>query len=178
MSKQLKWILGISLFVTVIFCSSFVFFFLRAQRRAQQENETPATVEAPLPATQLVDAEGVAVDELLRRGKVILIFVTADCNACKIEASFIQTVIDKRPDIRYYGVISFGERKSALAGAAGVFPFKVFFDENAGLAAKLGVTRVPIKVYLEDGVVKKAWGGASYNEEKQREFSEWLDSHK
>lgn len=76
----------------------------------------------------------------------------------------------------FYGVISFGDKDGSLRAAEGKFPFKVFYDQGQNLSMSLGIRRVPIKLFVENGIVKKAWGGATVSKEKQDEFITWLKS--
>ncbi|MBZ5554699.1 MAG: redoxin family protein [Acidobacteriia bacterium] len=131
----------------------------------------------PLPEAHLVDLQGVRLENrAFRSGKVILVFVTPNCNACKTEARFLNPLVKKRNNIDFIGVISFGDKKSSLEAAQALFPFKVFYDDDFRLALKLGITRVPIKIFLEDGIMKKAWGGATTEEGSKEEFLRWLDA--
>ncbi len=177
MSKQIKWVVGLTLGFTLLFCASFVFFFQRAQQKAAASAKEPSAkaIGKPLPPARFVDSsDQVLDDQTIRNGRVILVFGTPDCDACKREARFLKTVVDQRPDVRFYGVISYGEKKSALLAAEQVFPFKVFFDEQGQLASALGINRVPIKIFLENGIIQKAWGGATVDEDAKLAFSQWL----
>ncbi|MBV9925481.1 MAG: redoxin family protein [Acidobacteria bacterium] len=164
----------IAAMLTVLFCTSFVFFYNRAQQKAQ-EPALKVPAQKPLPETHLVDSTDATFDDnSLRHGKVVLVFVTPDCSACAKEAQFLKTAVGKRNDITFYGVIPYGDKKSSLEAAAGKFPFKVFFDEDFRLTGKLGINRVPIKIFLEDGVIKKVWDGATIKEQAQESFNQWL----
>ena len=179
MTKQTKWAVGLTLGFTLLFCASFVFFFFRAQRQVGATTKEPAAsgkaIGKPLPPAQFVDSSDQPLDDhTIRNGKVILVFVTPDCAACKREAQFLETLVGQKPDVRFYGVISYGEKKSSLQAAEQVFPFKVIFDEKGQLAAALGINRVPIKIFLENGTIRKAWGGATVDDEAKLAFSQWL----
>lgn len=179
MSKQIKWAVGLTVGFTLLFCASFVFFFQRAQQKATASTKEPAAsakaIGKPLPYTQFMDSsDQVFDDRIIRNGKVILVFVTPDCAACKREAQFLKTVVGQKPDVRFYGVISYGEKKSSLLAAEQVFPFKVFFDEKGQLASALGINLIPIKIFLENGTIRKAWGGATADDEAKLAFSQWL----
>lgn len=114
-------------------------------------------------------------ERFIRSGKVVLVFVTSDCDACKREAEFLKNVVGNNDAVNFYGVISYGDKKSSLAEAEKIFPFKVYYDEGFKLAGALGINRVPVKMFLEDGAIKKAWGGATTDEEKQAAFLNWLN---
>jgi hypothetical protein len=40
----------------------------------------------------------------------------------------------------------------------------------------MGINRVPVKVFLENGIIKKGWIGAAQTDEAKSSFTEWLDS--
>jgi thiol-disulfide isomerase/thioredoxin len=177
MKKQLVWIIGLALGFTLLFCSTFVLFYQRAWQRERQAAASPKGIDKPLPESHLIDVKGAKLnDDFVRRGRVVLAFVTPTCGACKREAEFLKTIVGKHEKVQFYGVISFGDEQTSLADAEKIFPFKVFFDEEGKLAAALGIRRVPIKIYLENGVIKKAWGGATVDEKAKDEFVKWLDS--
>src|SRR5215813_7182668 len=165
MTKQMKLALGIAAGVVLLFCSSFVFIFTRMEKSAASAFITSSKVGRPLPQASLVDLRGQPLpDENLRTGRVMLVFVSLECNACQKETQFLKTVVGKRDDIRYYGVASLGSTKPDEE-AEKEFPFKLYFDKGMRLATGLGITKIPIKVFVEDGMIKKAWGGASSEEE-------------
>jgi thiol-disulfide isomerase/thioredoxin len=137
--------------------------------------ELMPAINHPLPDAHLVDIEGKMLpDESLRRGKVVLIFVNPTCVPCNKEAEFLRTVIDKRQDITFYGVATLGNKEPSLQQAAELFPFKTYFDEGGLLTQKLGISRMPIKLFVQDGVVKESWGGASKSAEVQADFVRWM----
>ena len=55
------------------------------------------------------------------------------------------------------------------------FPFKLYIDKEPRLAGALGLYRVPIKVFLEDGIIRKSWKGATIDEAEKAAFAKWLD---
>jgi peroxiredoxin len=173
MKTQVKWIVGATLALAILFCASFVFFY----RRTQQKSVVAAKgIDKPLPKANLVDIDNKPLpDSSLRAGKVVLVFVTAECEACGHESEFLKTIVSTNK-VHFYGVISYGDKASSLRTAEQKFPFKTFFDENFHLARALGITRVPVKLYLEDGVMKKVWGGATNDEQKKTAFVQWLDA--
>jgi hypothetical protein len=40
----------------------------------------------------------------------------------------------------------------------------------------MGINRVPVKVFLEDGIIKRGWIGAAQTEQAKSSFTEWFDS--
>ena len=185
MSKRLLTIAGVFVFLAAVFGAGFVFFYNRIQRtKAEAEANTEiappssskSLIDKPLPHAQLVDARGVKVDEqVLRTGKVIVVFVTADCDACATESKFLQTLVDKRKDVTFYGLVPFGGRPNSPDEVEKKFPFKVFYDEAHLFVQTMGINRVPVKVYLENGIIKKGWIGAAQTDEAKSSFTEWLD---
>ena len=172
--KKGIWVIAVAFIFTLTFCVGFVFFYAREKENAAAKTRPPSG--KPLPPAELVDEENrVLPDSALRQGRAILVFVTPDCEACHRESEFLQTVADKRGDVTFYGVISFGDKDEALREAKGKFPFKVYFDQHLRLGGALGINRVPIKLYVEDGVIKKSWGGATVEDEKRAEFVNWLE---
>jgi peroxiredoxin len=167
------YIVSLAAIFTVVFCLGFAFFY----KRRQQKLAAPAPVESgkPLPPAELIDESNqVLTDSQLRSGRFILVFVTPDCDACLVEAQFLRKVVAQRADIPFYGVVSFGDKDSALRDAKAEFPFKVFYDQHFKLAGQLGIRRVPIKLFVENGIIKKSWGGATSQQEKQDEFLSWF----
>jgi len=162
----------------VVFCAGFVYFYSRIQRsKAEPPEDSRSLIDKPLPHAELMDVNGARVDErLLRKGRVVLVFVTTDCDACAEESKFLQTVLDRRKDVTFYGLIPFGPRPETPDEAAKMFPFKVFYDEGDSFVLTMGINRVPVKVFLEDGIIKKGWIGAVRTDEARTSFVNWLDS--
>ena len=190
MSKRWISIVGVLVFLLAVFCTGFFFFYNRIQRsRAESKEETiiasgpsgvpdpsKSLINKPFPEAQLVETSGAKADEqLLRRGKVVVVFVTMDCDACETDGKFLRTVLDRRKDVAFYGIIPFGQRPEPEA-AAQKFPFNVFYDQNGSFVSSMGINRVPVKVYLEDGIIKKGWIGAIRTDEQKTSFVNWLDS--
>lgn len=172
--RKTIWIVALAVLFTLVFCTGFVFFYSRRVR--QSTSSGPVGSGKPLPSYNLIDQSHQQVpDSQLRTGKIIVVFVEPDCDACLKESQFLQEAIAKRPDVSFYGIVSFGDRDTALRQAEKEFPFKVFYDQNFQLAGQLGIKRVPIKLFVENGIIKKSWGGATVQPEKQTEFLTWLE---
>lgn len=177
LTKQLKLTIFFCSTITLLFCGSFVFFYHRyTQKQETHPNALPAVVNKALPQMSLSNAAGELLDDgFLRHGKSVLVFISPNCNACLRESDFLRTVSKLREDVVFRGIVSYGESKTALEAAQNKFPFEVFYDRGFKLAGALGVTKVPIKVFVEDGVIKKIWGGATIQEEQKTEFVAWLN---
>jgi peroxiredoxin len=172
-SKKVIWLSSLAILFVLVFCAAFVFFYTR-------NNRTKATLEPvnsgkSLPSAELVDESNQRLaDSQLKNGRVVLVFITSDCDACMKESEFLKGLVNKRADIRFYGVISFGDMEHSLREAKQKFPFQVFYDRGFQLAGQLGIKRVPIKIFLDNGIIKKSWGGATIDEKAKADFIQWL----
>ena len=172
-SKKVIWISSLALLFALVFCVSFVVFYTRNNRNLAAKG--PVDSGKQLPSADLVDEFNKPLAESeLRKGRIVLVFVTADCDACLKESEFLKSLVDKRPDVRFYGVISFGDMESSLKQAKEKFPFAVFYDRGFRLASQLGISRVPIKIFVDNGIIRKSWGGATVDEKAKADFASWL----
>jgi peroxiredoxin len=172
MTKRIIWIASLAMLFTIVFCAGFVVIYTRNNRERAKEIVSSGK---PLPAAELVDEFNQPLsDSELRNGMIVLVFVTSDCDACQKESEFLKTVVGQRQDMRFYGVISFGDMETSLQTAKQKFPFKVFYDRRFQLAGQLGINRVPLKIFVEDGIIKKSWGGATVDEKAKAGFVRWL----
>lgn len=180
MTKRWLSITGIVLFLVAVFCAGFLFSYHRIQRLQNVQAEAVASsrslIDKPLPRAQLIDVNGMKVDEqILRRGRVVLVFVTTDCDACLAESKFLQTILSRRKDVSFYGLLPFGKAPDS-AHIEKKFPFRVFYDEGNSFVQSMGINRVPVKVFLEDGIIKKGWIGAALSDQAKTSFVDWFDS--
>lgn len=126
------------------------------------------------PARFIAPGEMPLPDASWRKGNVVLVLVTTSCDACLQEAQFLRGIVGKRGDVKFLGVLSFEQDGPSLQKAQSLFPFPVVRDDRMALTQALGVASVPIKIHLEDGVVKQAWRGASMTEQSRAAFTQWL----
>jgi len=177
MSKRWISVAGVTFFLAAVFCLGFLFFYNRNQRsQAETSSESKSLINKPFPHAQLVDIYGAKVDEqFLRRGRVVVVFITTDCDACVEESKFLQTLLGKRRDVTFYGILPFGKPGDSPDVVEKTFPFKVFYDEGDSFVSNMGINRVPVKVFLEDGMIKKGWIGAAITDKARTSFVEWLD---
>jgi hypothetical protein len=177
MSKALVRIIGITLFLAVLFCAGFVFFYDRIQRsQSADPDSSKSFINKPLPTARLVEMTGVNVDEqIIRKGRVVLVFVTPECEACLVEGRFLKTLLGRRSDVTFFGVVPFGKTIGSQQAAEKMFPFKVFYDDSNILAQAIGINRVPVKIFLDDGIIKKGWIGAALSDKAKTSFTDWLD---
>lgn len=172
-SKKVIWISSLAILFVLVFCAAFVVFYTRNERN----KAAPGSVNSgnALPSAELVNEYNQPLaDSQLKNGRVVLVFITPDCDACLKESEFLEDLVNKRPDVRFYGVISFGDMEQSLRAAKQKFPFEVFYDRGFKLAGQLGINRVPIKVFVDNGLIKKSWGGATVDEKKKADFIRWL----
>ncbi|HJP92912.1 MAG TPA: hypothetical protein VJ875_13220 [Pyrinomonadaceae bacterium] len=171
-SKSVIWIASLAVLFVVVFCVAFVVLYTRNKGNAAHD---PVNSGKSLPSADLIDdSKQSLADSDLKSGKIILVFITSDCDACRRESEFLKGVVGRRTDIRFYGVISFGDMEGSLRDAKPKFPFKVFYDRGFRLAGQLGIKRVPVKIFVENGIIKKSWGGATIDDKAQADFVRWL----
>ena len=176
--------------LVLVFCAAvivvFVVVFLLLVRKTDHKTDQPADAASstplpplmnkPLPEANLVDSKGVKLaDTSLRQGKVILVFVSPNCPACDREVEFLKPLVGQHPEINFLGVVSFGLSGAIPEVFEKEFPFKLYLDTEPRLAGKLGLFRVPIKVFLDDGIIRKSWKGATSNDADKAAFAKWLD---
>jgi hypothetical protein len=77
--------------------------------------------------------------------------------------------------VRFIYVLPFGD-KQHLKRARRKYALEPFFDQGSSLSRNLELYQVPIKVYLEDGVIRKTWLDATVNDERRADFKNWLSS--
>lgn len=178
MSKRWLSLAGVILFLLAVFCAGFVFFYNRMQRSQAVAPAPPGRlIDKPLPHAELSDVYGTKVDEqILRTGRVVVVFITIDCDACATESEFLEPLTGRRKDVAFYGLVPFGPRFRSPDEAAKKFPFRIFYDEGGSFLGQMGINRVPVKVFLEDGIIRKGWIGAAISDKDRKSFIEWLDS--
>jgi len=172
-SKKVIWISSLAILFVLVFCTAFVVFYTR--NKGNQAGPEPVNPGHPLPSADLVDESNQRLaDSQLKNGRAVLVFITSDCDACQKESEFLKGLVNKRADVRFYGVISFGDMENSLREAKRKFPFEVFYDRGFRLAGQLGIKKVPIKIFVENGIIKKSWGGATVDEKAKADFIRWL----
>src|SRR6185436_463595 len=164
-----KLIVNVGLMVGVVFVTFLVVTFLLRRHRTPTivrpqstiQQSLSAAISKPLPVGRLVDVKGQELNATeLTQGKVILVVMSLDCDFCKDEGQFLKSRIDRRKDVRFYGVMSFGDKKD-LIPASERFPFNTYFDDGGRIRDALGIDRAPVKLYVENGIVKKTWIGST-----------------
>ncbi len=168
--KIRRGIKGLSIIVSVLLgllipCLFYLYFF-DVEERQPLPNAIEITNQ-PLPASTLVDVEGFNVSSKVREGKVLIIFLSSNCPACKKDVEIISKIYTNlSPKIQIYGV-SIEKKDDILtfANKNGI-KFPILIDVNAELFNKLQIRYFPTKFLIEDGVIIKTLFGNFPNEEK------------
>lgn len=166
-----------SCFIVMLSISYAVVQHIYFAKQSARKRYDPQVIGKSLPVSRLVDFSGKMLsDDELRRGKVFLVLLTADCDACLKESQFLKSIIEKYKSLRFYGALVFWQDQS-INRVEGKFPtnLKLFIDEDFLLVKALEVRAVPLKIYLEDGIIKKIWSGTATNPQIEGKFIEELD---
>lgn len=183
--RSLTRILGIGAILAVVFCVSFFFFYQRAKsKKRNQPKPVPTSSFVPskvineqLPKTNLADISGQPLDDdKLRHGKIVLVSMMPDCAPCDQENEFLKPIVNSRKDVRFIYVIPFGNKKGLLESGKSKYAIEPVYDDGSNVAKTLEMNTVPIKLFLEDGTIRRAWVGSSDTSEKQTEFKNWLQA--
>jgi peroxiredoxin len=116
-----------------------------------------------LPATELLELDGKRVPpEILRKGKVLLVFLTARCQACQKEARLLSTVESETSHkVKFYGIGV--EDKSLIIDFIheNNVSTEIVLDQHGELMKSLSVKYFPTSFLVEDGVITNTWFGNS-----------------
>ncbi|MCI0339327.1 MAG: hypothetical protein L0226_17275 [Acidobacteria bacterium] len=173
-----RWLVVVSLLIAIFSISYAVsqhFFYAKRSRQISRDSYKPDVIGKPLPELRLVDFSGNTLgDSELRHGKVILVILSSECDACFKEGQFLRTVVDKYSNLRFYGVLLFWSERS-INGIEGKFPMKLYFDDNSVLQKTLEVKSVPLRIFMEDGIVKKVWTGTAGTLQGEESFVRYIE---
>jgi peroxiredoxin len=102
--------------------------------------------------------------ETVTKGKVLLVFLTTGCDACKKEIPNISQAIPTLASrVRIYGVC-IEDRDSVIPFAEeNHIDFPILLDHGGRILTRLGFRYMPTKVLLENGMITKIWYGSSPN---------------
>ena len=135
-------------------------YFWRNSGGAQKKPESNL-IGGKLPPANLSATGGEKFSgEDLLKGKVLIMFLSADCEACNAE---IRQMAEMYPQIssqiQVYGInVDPKEKQNALAENKNI-NFPLLTDEKREFAASLSVKGVPTKFLIEDGIIKKVFLG-------------------
>jgi len=175
----MRWVVAGSCFIAMLSISYAVtqhIYFKRQSSQIVHSKYNPEVVGKPLPTHRLTDLSGKMLgDDELRRGKVFLVLLTVDCEACLKEGRFLEPIIDKYKNLRFYGALVFQQDISAEA-LKGKFPsnLKLFVDKDSLLLRGLKARAFPLKIYLENGVIRNIWAGTPNSPQVEGKFLEEL----
>lgn len=158
------WILG-----TLIPCV--IFLIVHFSNRAGSEtalNLKDAVIISgqPLPNSPLARMNGGNVaPEDLRKGKVLLVFLTTNCPACQKELRLLTRIAPRvSPAIKIYGVGIQDRNQLASFVAEQQLNVEILLDSDARLLHSLGVKYFPTKFLIVDGVIQQTTFGNSVDE--------------
>lgn len=144
-------------------------------RAAAGRSKSPRAVivdsHQPLPPYRLegLDHQEIPTDEL-RRGRVLLVYLTTSCNPCIKEAEIISRLQPSVPsDVHIYGVYIESSAQVATFIKAFDLKFPALLDVDTQLAKSLDVHFFPSKYFLENGVITEIWHGTTQEEDKLRQ---------
>jgi peroxiredoxin len=100
--------------------------------------------------------------ENIKKGKVLLLFLTTDCDACRKEVGNVSQVLPALASkVAVFGV-GIEDRDEVTAFAEkNRMNFPILLDHGAVILNRLGFKFMPTKVLLRDGVITKIWYGTS-----------------
>jgi len=121
-----------------------------------------------LPKTDLLDLNGQSVSpEMLRKGTVLLVFLTTNCPACQKELRLLSGVQSEISDrIRIYGVGVEDRNQIITFMQANEVKTSILLDKNSMLMESLRVKYFPTQFLVKDGVIVNTWFGNSLNREE------------
>jgi peroxiredoxin len=150
-----------------ILVSSFIAQRIFERYRARASPNRVATSGSFLPRGPMIDLHTNHDEyETVTKGKVLLTFLTTDCDACKKEVSNIsQAIPSLASKVRVYGVC-IEDRDSVIPFAEeNHVDFPILLDHGGRILTRLGFRLMPTKVLLQNGIVTRIWYGSSPNKE-------------
>lgn len=133
------------------------------EHRRVKPPERAAPAGSLLPRAPLVNLRTNHDDyQNVTRGKVLLVFVTTDCDACRKELSNASQVVPSLASkVTVYGV-GIEDRVSVNTFVeANHIGLPILLDHGAAILSRLGFKFMPTKVLLQDGIITKIWYGSS-----------------
>ena len=153
--------------ILAILATSYIFQRIVGHNQVVTSPDRPTASRFPLPHGTLADLQ-TNQDEYAAviKGKVLLVYLTTDCDACKKEISNISRAVSSlNSKVAIYGVYV-EERDSVRAFlAANQMNFPILLDDKGRILSRLGFKYMPTKMLLQDGIVTKVWYGSSPDKE-------------
>ena len=146
-----------------IIVSSFIFQRILERYRTKPAADRVAASGSSLPRGTMINLHTNHDEyENVTKGKVLLVFMTTDCDACKKEVSNIsQAIPSLASKVRIYGVCIEDRDRVIPFAEENHIDFPVLLDHGGWILARLGFRFMPTKVLLENGIVTKIWYGSS-----------------
>jgi thiol-disulfide isomerase/thioredoxin len=146
-----------------IITSFFIFLKIWEKRKENPRPQGTSVSGSSLPKGKMINLQTNQDDyEKLKKGKVLLVFLTRGCDACKKEIPNIaQALPSLVPKMDVYGV--YLEERSIVDRFVreNQIEFPILLDSGGRMFAGLGITLIPAKVLIEDGTITKTWFGSS-----------------
>ena len=130
---------------------------------ANSENTNSTTVSYPLDIELLGDYKFGDEKPDLKKGKYLLSFLSVACGHCKT-AGLKLSIINKKIKLPPSYIVLFGPekyKKDFFDYTKLTFPYYYYPDEKI---FKIIGYSFPIILYVEDGIIKKKWNGATLNQ--------------
>ncbi|CAN5772746.1 hypothetical protein BH20ACI4_BH20ACI4_19730 [soil metagenome] len=124
--------------------------------------------DKPLPEAVLIDVKSNRDDYAeLKKGKVLALFLTTNCNACKKDVSLISEFYSEpNPNFRIYGVAVENENKVKAYIEQNNIKFPVVIDKKGELLKNLNIKYFPTKFLIENGIITKTVIGSARDKDK------------
>jgi peroxiredoxin len=141
-----------------------VFHKIAGNLKALSPQDTSVT-SSSLPRGKLINLQTNQDDyEQLKKGKVLLVFLTRGCAACQKEIPNInQALPSLLPRMAIYGVYLEERNQLDAFVQENKIEFPILLDEGGRVFGRLGITLIPAKVLMENGTITKTWFGSSPN---------------
>jgi thiol-disulfide isomerase/thioredoxin len=154
----------------VLPCAAFLLLRFSPPANSQAQPPLPESTIAsqqPLPETDLFELNGTRVaPDLLRKGKVLLVFLTTECEACQKEIRLLSHLESRiAGKIKIYGVGMENQTQVMSFIKNNEVETRILLDKNGALMSSLGVKYFPTKLLLQDGIIVKSWFGNSPSED-------------
>lgn len=132
----------------------------------------------PLPESKLFEIKNNAdFSERVRNGKVLLMFLSSNCSACKKDVALISKFYpDLSSNVQIYGISVENQETMLNFINERELRFPVLNDKNGELFKKLQIKYFPTKFLVKDGVILNTWFGNFPNEKKMFEDLQVGDS--
>ena len=147
-----------------VFVSAFVSQkFLEWYQRPAFNKDEPTTLNSVLPRSRLINLQ-TNDDEFnnVIKGKVLLVFLTVDCDACKTEVlNVAQALPSLSANVTTYGVYIEPREEVRSFVETHQINVPILLDTGGRILGQLGFKFMPTKVLLENGTIRKMWYGSS-----------------